>query len=71
MEIKCPICGRRIKLDHFIFENYFGSVKCFPCSSMLEVKIRDGVLLDSNSIVKSIDLSHALHRIETVRKLSH
>jgi hypothetical protein len=71
MEIKCPICGRRINLEHLIFENYFGTVKCFSCISMLEVKIRDGVLLDSNCVVKSIDLSHALHRIETVRKLSH
>jgi len=44
MEIQCVTCGRRINLDHVVFENYFGPVKCFSCSSMMEVKIREKVL---------------------------
>jgi hypothetical protein len=48
MEIKCPACGRWINLDHAVFENYVGTVKCFSCSSMMEVKIKDRVLHESN-----------------------
>ena len=44
MDIKCLTCGRGINLDHMVFENYFGPVKCFSCSSMMEVKIKKGVL---------------------------
>jgi len=44
MEIKCVSCGRAINLDHVVFENYFGPVKCFSCSSMMEVKIKEKVL---------------------------
>lgn len=44
MEIQCVTCGRAINLDHVVFENYFGPVKCFSCSSMMEVKIKDKVL---------------------------
>ena len=43
MEIKCVTCGRRINLDHVVFENYFGPVKCFSCSSLMEVKIKERV----------------------------
>lgn len=53
MEIKCLSCGRRINLDHVVFKNYFGTVKCFSCSSMLEVKTKDGVLLDAGLLTPS------------------
>ena len=48
MDIKCLTCGRVINLDHVVFENYFGTVKCFSCSSMMEVKIRDRVLREAS-----------------------
>lgn len=44
MEIKCVTCGRVINLDHSVFENYVGPVKCFSCSSMMEVRIKEKVL---------------------------
>jgi len=44
MDIKCLTCGREINLDHVVFENYFGTVKCFSCNSMMEVKIKERVL---------------------------
>jgi hypothetical protein len=51
MEIKCLSCGRMINLDHVVFKNYFGTVKCFSCNSMLEVKTKDGVLLDAGLLI--------------------
>jgi len=44
MEIKCVNCGRRVNLDHAVFVNYIGTVKCFSCSSLMEVEIKDRVL---------------------------
>ena len=49
MKIKCLCCEREINLDHEIFENYAGPVKCFGCSAMLELKAQEGV-------VRSLDL---------------
>ena len=48
MDIKCLTCGCGINLDHVVFENYTGTVKCFSCSSMMEVKIRERVLQEAN-----------------------
>jgi hypothetical protein len=44
MDIKCATGGRETNLDHVVFENYFGTVKCFCCNSMMEVKIKERVL---------------------------
>lgn len=38
MKIKCISCGRDVNLDHEVFENYEGPVKCFSCSTMMEMK---------------------------------
>jgi ribosomal protein S27E len=43
MKVKCVSCGREINLDHRIFDDYAGPVKCFSCSSMMEVKTAEGV----------------------------
>jgi len=51
MEIKCLSCGHRINLDHVVFRNYFGTVKCFFCSSMMEVETKDEVLLGASLLV--------------------
>lgn len=42
MKITCLCCTREINLDHEVFENYFGPVKCFRCSAILELKTQDG-----------------------------
>jgi hypothetical protein len=44
MEIKCISCGRAINLDHKVFENYAGPIKCFCCSTMMEVKTAQGAI---------------------------
>jgi ribosomal protein S27E len=35
MRVKCISCGHELNLDHFIFEDYSGPVKCFSCSAMI------------------------------------
>ena len=37
MKMTCIVCGREVNLDHVIFENYQGPVKCFSCGAMMEV----------------------------------
>lgn len=44
MKIKCLCCDREINLDHEIFEDYAGPVKCFGCSAMLELKSEGGAV---------------------------
>ena len=44
MEIKCISCGREINLDHKVFENYSGPIKCFCCSAMMEVQTAQGAI---------------------------
>ncbi len=56
MEIKCPSCLHRINLDDVVFRNYFGTVKCFTCSSKLEIKAKDGVLLNVSLLVPRLYL---------------
>ena len=51
VDIKCLTCGRGINSDHAVFKNYFGTVKCFSCSSMMEVKIMEGVLHGANLLM--------------------
>ena len=38
MRVECISCGNELNLDHWIFEDYSGPVKCFSCSTMMEVK---------------------------------
>jgi ribosomal protein S27E len=44
MEIKCFICGHEVNLDHGVFANYVGTVKCFSCSYLMEVEMKGRVL---------------------------
>ena len=44
MRMVCMGCGREVNLDHEIFDNYEGPVKCFSCGIMMEVKTVRGIL---------------------------
>jgi len=44
MKMTCIVCGREVNLDHVIFENYQGPVKCFSCGAMMEVKTGQGMV---------------------------
>jgi ribosomal protein S27E len=44
MRMACMGCGRDVNLDHVIFDNYEGPVKCFCCGTIMEVKTVRGAL---------------------------
>jgi hypothetical protein len=52
VEIKCLTCKRGINLDHVVFDNYLGPVKCFSCNSMMEVQTKEGVLIKANASIR-------------------
>jgi len=50
MRVKCISCGNELNLDHGIFEDYSGPVKCFSCSAMMEVKTNGGEVYSINPL---------------------
>jgi ribosomal protein S27E len=50
MRVKCISCGQELNLDHWIFEDYSGPVKCFSCSAMMEVKTNGGEVYSINPL---------------------
>ena len=42
MKITCVCCAREINLDHKVFENYAGPIKCFRCGSLMQVRTEEG-----------------------------
>jgi len=44
MKVECVSCGHEINLDHWVFDDYEGPVKCFSCSRMMEVKTAQGIV---------------------------
>ena len=50
MRVKCISCGNELNLDHWVFEDYSGPVKCFSCSAMMEVKTNGGEVYSINPL---------------------
>ena len=50
MRVKCISCGNELNLDHGIFDDYSGPVKCFSCSAMMEVKSTGGEIYSLNPL---------------------
>ena len=48
MRIDCVSCGHEINLNHDLFDNYEGPVKCFICSTMMEITTTQGVINSIN-----------------------
>ena len=44
MKIKCLSCGQQINLGDEIYD-FWGSVKCFYCRTMMEIQTARGVLI--------------------------
>ncbi len=44
MKVNCITCGHELNLDHRIFDDYAGPVKCFSCSRIMEVKTARGIV---------------------------
>lgn len=58
MKIQCISCGRDVNLDHRVFEDYEGPVKCFGCSALMEMKTMGG-LVDSLSFLRRVEQTGA------------
>ena len=43
MRINCLSCGHKVELDD-AYDDYEGQVRCFTCSTMLEIRTEDGGL---------------------------
>jgi hypothetical protein len=50
MKANCTACGREINLDHQVFHDYTGPVKCFSCGAMMEMKAAEGVVYSMNPL---------------------
>ncbi len=50
MKVRCISCGHELNLDHWVFEDYSGPVKCFSCSAMMEVKSTGGEVYSINPL---------------------
>ena len=48
MRINCVSCGHEINLNHDLFNDYEGPVKCFICSTMMEITTTQGVINSIN-----------------------
>ena len=44
MRMECITCHRTLHLDHPVFEEYQGPVKCFHCGTVMDVDISGGTL---------------------------
>jgi len=51
MRVKCISCRNELNLDHWIFEDYSGPVKCFSYGAMMEVKSTGGEVYSINPLV--------------------
>ena len=49
MWIKCTNCGSEVSLEHEVFNDYQGPVKCFSCGMMIEIRTSGGILDSINS----------------------
>jgi len=52
MKINCLSCGHIIELDD-AYSDYEGSVKCYTCSALLEIKLSEGLV----KLVKFLELT--------------
>jgi ribosomal protein S27E len=50
MRVQCISCGYEFNLDHRVFNDYSGPVKCFSCSAMMEVKTAGGEVYSINTL---------------------
>jgi hypothetical protein len=41
MKVNCLVCGHNVDLDD-VYSDYEGMIRCFVCSTLLEIKTEDG-----------------------------
>ncbi|MGB6064508.1 MAG: hypothetical protein WBG50_06845 [Desulfomonilaceae bacterium] len=57
MKINCVSCGHNMTLDD-AYDDFEGSVKCYVCGALLQVRTCDGK-------IKSVNVMGTPHRIAT------
>ena len=63
MKVDCILCGHEVSLNHHVFYDYEGSVKCFCCGAMMDITTSEGVL---HSVTLLKDFKN-INREETLR----
>ncbi|MDS4059777.1 MAG: hypothetical protein RKP73_14590 [Candidatus Contendobacter sp.] len=61
MKINCISCGHDIHLDDN-YDNYEGAIRCWVCSSMLDIRVEDGSI---RSVKRMQDGGRAARRSPT------
>jgi hypothetical protein len=59
MKVSCVFCGYEINLDHKVFDDYSGSIRCYCCSAIMEVKTSQGLIC---SMIPSKHLGESISR---------
>ena len=64
MRIQCTGCESEVNLDHEVFKDYEGPVKCFCCGAIMDIKITGGILdsIDSQDILPELSGDLALEQ---------
>jgi hypothetical protein len=64
MRINCNICGYEWNLDHKVFQNYEGPIKCFYCGNVMLIKTSRGILdsIESSSVLPPQSPGRAVRR---------
>ena len=50
MKVKCLYCRHELNLDHPVFHEYSGPVKCFSCGNLMELKTMGGEVFSITSL---------------------
>jgi uncharacterized Zn finger protein len=64
MRINCNICGYELNLDHKVFQNYEGPIKCFYCGNVMLIKTSRGIVdsIESSSVLPPNSPERAVRR---------
>ena len=49
MRIICTKCKSEVGLNHEVFRDYQGPVKCFCCGTIMDIKVKGGILETTNA----------------------
>jgi hypothetical protein len=63
MKVRCVFCGYEINLDHKVFDDYSGSIRCYCCRAMMELKTAQGLIC---SIIQSKHLGESISLLVAV-----
>jgi hypothetical protein len=65
MKVDCFSCGYEINLNHRVFDDYAGPVRCYRCSAMMEIRTAQGLLCSAVPLKASYPGQTACDRVDT------